>query len=74
MPSLKYVTIGVPEKKYSFFMELLQSLGFVEKIKMDNSPSKEEILQGISEAVEEVNLHRKGKLKLKTAQQFLNEL
>lgn len=40
----------------------------------DHEPTKEEILQGIKEAVEEVKLHRQGKVKLQSARDFLNEL
>ncbi len=37
-------------------------------------PSKEAILHGIKEAMNEVTLHIKGKKKLQTAKEFLNEL
>ena len=71
---MKYITLSIPEQKYSFFMELIRSLGFVKKVNEEEAPSKEEILEGIREAVEEVKLHKRGKLKLKTVQQFLDEL
>ena len=35
-------------------------------------PSKAEILEGIKEALEEVKLHQKGKKKLMTFQQMMN--
>lgn len=35
---------------------------------------KQEILNGLKRSVEAVRLHRKGKLKLKTAEQLLHEL
>lgn len=71
---MKQITLSIPDNKYSFFLELIKSLGFVKGMDTDIEPGKDEILSGISEAVNEVNLHKKGKLKLKTAQQFLNEL
>jgi len=37
-------------------------------------PTKEEILQGLREAVEEVKLYEQGKLKLKTLDEVLEEL
>ncbi|WP_128547998.1 hypothetical protein [Larkinella soli] len=37
-------------------------------------PTKEEILQGLKSAMEEVKLHQEGKIKLKSARDFLNEL
>lgn len=36
--------------------------------------SKEEILQGLQQAVEEMNLVKQGKLKAREAKDFLNEL
>jgi hypothetical protein len=71
---MKQITLSVPDNKYSFFLELIKSLGFVKGMDLDPDPTKAEILDGISEAVNEVKLHKKGKVKLKTAQQFLNEL
>jgi hypothetical protein len=37
-------------------------------------PTKEEILEGLKEAVEEVNLYNQGKIKLKTLDEVLEEL
>lgn len=40
----------------------------------DNVPTKQDILNSVKEGLEQVKLHQKGKLKLKTAQQLLDEL
>ncbi len=37
-------------------------------------PTKEEILEGLREAVEEINLYHQGNLKLKTLDEVLSEL
>ena len=37
-------------------------------------PTKEEILEGLKEAVKEVNLYNEGKIKLIDARELLNEL
>lgn len=37
-------------------------------------PTKVLILQGLQEAAEQVRLHKQGKIKLKTAQELINEL
>jgi hypothetical protein len=37
-------------------------------------PTKEEILNGLKEALEEVKLHQEGKLQLKPARDLLNEI
>lgn len=80
--SFRQVTFQIPESKYPFFMELAESLQFVKKIedlqssvkskKVSNSNGK--LMQDLKEAMSEVKLYREGKLKLKTAEQLLNEL
>ena len=72
---MKQVTVQIPDKKYEMFMALLRSISFVKKIKAeDNEPTKEEILDGIKQALKEVNLIKKGKLKPTLLKDFLNEL
>lgn len=73
---MKQVTLHIPEKKFSFFMELVKSLGFVKKVETEYEPepTKEQILRDIREAVEEVNLVKAGKLKGIPAKELLNEL
>lgn len=71
---MKQITLQIPDKKYSFFMELIKNLDFVKKIKEDDERSKEEILDGLREAVEELNLIKAGKKKARNAEEFLNEL
>ena len=71
---MKHLTIEVPEKKYPFMLELVRNLGFAKIEDEDHEPTKEEILQGIREAVEEVKLAKQGKIKLQSAEEFLNEL
>lgn len=45
----------------------------LEEAELDE-PSKEEILHGLQQAVEEMNLIKKGKLKARDARDLLNEL
>ena len=71
---MKQITLQIPDKKYSFFMELIKNLDFVKKIEEDHEPSKEEILDGLREAVKELNLIKAGKKKARNAEEFLNEL
>ncbi len=40
----------------------------------DAPPTKQEILNSIKEGIRHAKLHQKGKIKLKTAQQLLDEL
>ena len=60
-------------------VELVKQLPEKEKnelasILIDDEPSKKQILQGLKEAIEEVNLAKQGKIKLKSAREFINEL
>ena len=55
-------------------MELIKNLGFIQAVAPDEGPTKEQILQEIKEAVQEVNLIKKGKLKGIPAKDLLHEL
>jgi hypothetical protein len=61
--------VEVEDQKADFFLELLKQLKFV-KVK-PLTPYKTEILEGIKEAVEQVNLAKEGKIKLKSARDLL---
>lgn len=72
---MKQVVLEVPDSKFVFFMELLKNLGLDGKAKVMNQQSeKEEILQDMSIAVEEVKLAKSGKIQLKSLDQLLAEL
>lgn len=63
------------KRKLPFLKELLKHMEFVEVVEPKNYTAKEkEILAGLDEAVSQINLHKKGKIKLKTLQQALDEL
>lgn len=55
-------------------MELIKSLKFVKKVETDENTSKEQIMQGLQEAVDEVNLIKAGKKKAQPLSEFLDEL
>ena len=73
---MKQIILNIPDKKYSFFMELVKSLGFVKQVQKqeDEEPTKEQILQDIRDAVEEVKLIKAQKLKGIPARDLYNEL
>jgi hypothetical protein len=73
---MKTLTIKVPDKKYPFFIELIKNLNLdlVKEAKTDDEPTKEQILTGIREAVDEVNAIKAGKKKAVLLKDFLNEL
>ena len=67
------VVVDIPDSEATFGMKVLKSLSFVKKAKpmTDNAV---QLWEDLKEASEQVSLHKKGKLKLKTAQELLNEL
>jgi|GEM_PF-993357 len=71
---MKEVTLYVPENKYSFFIELVTSLGFKQKNKAGASAKNKKVLDDLKEAVKEVNAIKAGKMKGIPAKELLHEL
>ena len=72
---MKNIILSIEEKEYSFFMNLIKKFDFVHIANHKKSKtSKQEILKGLKEAVDQVNLAKQGKIKLKSAEELLNEL
>lgn len=69
---MKEVVISVPEEEYGFVMKLLHRLDFV--IIKETLSTKESFLNGLKEAVEEVNDIKQGKSKGQSLQSFLDEV
>jgi len=67
------VLIEISDKEATFAMKVLKSLSFVKAVKTMNENSFE-LWTNLKEATDEVRLHQQGKLKLKTAQELLDEL
>jgi len=66
------VLLDIQDNKADFVMELLQNFSFVKAEPL--SKSKANFLKEFKKAVEDVNLAEHGKIKLKTAEELLNEL
>ncbi len=66
------ILLEIKEDKAAFIMELLRNFSFVKAKPL--TPYKAEVLEGLKEAVEQVNLAKQGKVKLKSARQLLDEL
>jgi hypothetical protein len=66
------VMLDIKDNKADFVMELLRSLSFVKAEPI--SPAKAKFYKELKTSVEEVVLAKQGKIKLKTAEQLLNEL
>ena len=69
---MKQVVLKIKEGKYQFFMELVNSLDFVQV--ENDGDSKEAIISNIREGLKEVESARQGKLKTTPAKEFLSEL
>lgn len=67
------VLIDIPDSEATFAMKVLKSLSFVKKAK-PMSLATVDLWEDLNEAAEQVRLHKQGKIKLKTAQDLLNEL
>jgi len=63
--------------KLAFFLEVIKNFDFVSVNKVitdDEIKGDEELLDGIKQAIKEINLVKKGKLKTRPAKDLLDEL
>jgi hypothetical protein len=60
------------EAKVPFIMEFLGSQSYIKAKPLSDAGAS--LLLDFKEAISEVQLHKQGKIKLKTAEQLLNEL
>ena len=69
------ITLDIKESRVSFFLELIKNFDFV-KVNKENldEPTKEEIKDNIEQGLEELKLIEEGKMKTRTAKEFLDEL
>jgi hypothetical protein len=65
--------IDIPDNEVVFGMKVLKSLNFIKNAK-PMSESSIVLLNDLKDATNDVKLHKQGKIKLKTAQELLNEL
>ena len=80
---MKQLVLNIPESEYRFFMKVIKNFPFVEIDEKKNkllelearlTPGKRKIWSNLKEGLKEVELIEQGKLKAKTAKEFLNEL
>ena len=67
------ILIDIPDNQATFGLKVLKSLSFVKKAK-PMSLATVDLWEDLKEAAEQVQLHKQGKLNLKTAEDLLNEL
>lgn len=68
------VILDIKDNRGDFFMELLKSLDYIKVIKQVKDKHKSDAIQDIAEAFNDAKLHEKGKKKLKSAKDVLDEL
>jgi hypothetical protein len=80
---MKQLVLNIPESEYRFFMKVIKNFPFVEVDEKKNKlleleakliPAKRKIWGSIKEGLKEVELIEQGKMKAKSAKEFLNEL
>ena len=74
---MKQITLSVTDDKVTFFEELVRHLDFVKITdQKDEELTSEEVafVEGLKNAFQEVKDHQDGKIKLRSAKDFLNEL
>jgi hypothetical protein len=64
--------LEIKDNKAGFIIELLKSFSFVKAKPL--SPYKEQVLEELKEAVDNMTLVKQGKLKARPAKDLLNEL
>jgi len=69
---MKQVVLNIPDNKFSFFMELVNNLGF--KNMKQITKEQQQFVDDLQQSLEQVKLHQEGKIKLQSAGDFLNEL
>lgn len=67
------VIVEIPDNEAAFGMRVLKNLAFIKKAE-PMSVAAAGLWDELKEAAEQVRLHKQGKLKLKTAQDLLDEL
>lgn len=68
---------NIPKSKLGFFVELVKNLGFTIESKPNEkklSSKEQQFVDGLKDSLNQVEQHMQGKIKLKTADQLLNEL
>jgi len=68
------IILEVQENKAPFFIELINGLKYIRILKKVENKQKSKAIQDILDAFNEVTLHEEGSIKLKSANQLLDEI
>jgi hypothetical protein len=69
------VTLEIPDDKYASFMEVVRNIRFVKIRKEEKlTIANQKFIKNLKNSLEQVELHQQGKIELKDAYDFLDEL
>ncbi len=74
---MKQITLNIPDSKFGAFMQAIKKFSFVtiaEKKEIKISSEQKKIINDLKEALQDVELHEQGKIKLKPLDKLLDEL
>lgn len=80
---MKQIVLNVPDSEYRFFMKVIKNFPLVEvdekktkllELEAKLTPSNRKVWEDIKEGLKEVELLEQGKMKARSAKEFLNEL
>jgi len=74
---MRQLILNIPEKKYNFFLKVIENFSFVkvaEDKKINLTHKQKQFIDDTKQSLLEVELHQKGKIKLKTLDQVIDEL
>ncbi len=69
---MQRIVIDIPDNKIGFFLELVKNLGFKKVRKL--SDEQREFVDDLKQSLKQVDEHQKGKIRLQSARDFVNEL
>lgn len=68
------VILDIKENRVPFFMELLKSLDYINILKEIDNEEKNQVIEDLVEAFNDVRLYEKGEKTLKSAKDLLDEI
>ncbi|MBT9394236.1 hypothetical protein KLP40_13780 [Hymenobacter sp. NST-14] len=78
---MRQILLTVPDEQYAFLMKVLKSFSFEVDAKPIRqtaakklTPAQQEWVDDFREALEQMELHEQGKIRLKSARELLDEL
>jgi len=73
---MKQLVLSIPDNRYEVFFEFFRTLGLVksEKKEIKLTARQKEYVADLKHALNEVEQHQHGKIKLQSAREFINEL